>query len=231
MSLPDAARTATTSSTITVKPRRSVPPVLPANRRRRPEFALRHPFGSPITVPTSWHPVACGHARRAGNPSLRPSPGFARPVRQRASASSVAFRGKHSLGTGMLMLSRLAGPPRSTRSRAYAAPASLPPPSQGSLRPGGLREDHHEHASEHAQIVAAVEYTTGDGEKKSYWTRIGVASENGDGSLNLVFNSSRPTSRRRRSRSVRSTTGTSDGARRASPGAAGATTAARFGDQ
>jgi hypothetical protein len=38
------------------------------------------------------------------------------------------------------------------------------------------------------QIVAAVEYTASGGEKKSYWTRIGVAFENRDGSQNLVFN-------------------------------------------
>jgi hypothetical protein len=36
------------------------------------------------------------------------------------------------------------------------------------------------------QIVAAVERGEGD-EKKSYWTRIGVAFENRDGSWNLRF--------------------------------------------
>ena len=37
------------------------------------------------------------------------------------------------------------------------------------------------------QIVAAVERTNGDGEIKSWWTRVGVAFENADGSWNLRF--------------------------------------------
>jgi hypothetical protein len=37
------------------------------------------------------------------------------------------------------------------------------------------------------QIVAAVERTTGDGEVKTWWTRVGVAFQNGDGSWNLRF--------------------------------------------
>ncbi len=36
------------------------------------------------------------------------------------------------------------------------------------------------------QLVAAIERGEGD-EKKSYWTRIGVAFENRDGSYNLRF--------------------------------------------
>ena len=36
------------------------------------------------------------------------------------------------------------------------------------------------------QIVGAVERTVGD-EKKSFWTRIGVAFQNKDGSWNLLF--------------------------------------------
>jgi hypothetical protein len=36
-------------------------------------------------------------------------------------------------------------------------------------------------------IWAAVNYTDGDNEKKSFWTRIGVAFENKDGSWNQVF--------------------------------------------
>jgi hypothetical protein len=37
------------------------------------------------------------------------------------------------------------------------------------------------------QIVGAVERTLESGEKKSWWTRIGVAFENSDGSLALKF--------------------------------------------
>jgi hypothetical protein len=37
------------------------------------------------------------------------------------------------------------------------------------------------------QLVGAVERTVAGGEKKSYWTRIGVAFENADGSWNLRF--------------------------------------------
>ena len=37
------------------------------------------------------------------------------------------------------------------------------------------------------QIVAAVERVTRDGEKSSYWTRIGTAFENSDGSWNQLF--------------------------------------------
>ena len=37
------------------------------------------------------------------------------------------------------------------------------------------------------QIVAAVERKMGDGEVKSWWTRVGVAFENQDGSFNLLF--------------------------------------------
>jgi hypothetical protein len=37
------------------------------------------------------------------------------------------------------------------------------------------------------QIVAAVERANGDGEVKSWWTKIGVAFENRDGSFNLRF--------------------------------------------
>jgi hypothetical protein len=37
------------------------------------------------------------------------------------------------------------------------------------------------------KIVAAVQYTTPNGEKKSRWTNIGVAFENRDGSFNLRF--------------------------------------------
>ena len=36
------------------------------------------------------------------------------------------------------------------------------------------------------QIVAAIERGEGD-QKKSFWTRIGVAFENRDGSFNLLF--------------------------------------------
>lgn len=36
------------------------------------------------------------------------------------------------------------------------------------------------------QLVAAVERGEGD-EKRSYWTRIGVAFENSDGSWNQIF--------------------------------------------
>lgn len=36
------------------------------------------------------------------------------------------------------------------------------------------------------QIVAAVERGDGDN-KKSYWTRIGIAFENKDGSYNMLF--------------------------------------------
>jgi hypothetical protein len=38
------------------------------------------------------------------------------------------------------------------------------------------------------QIVAVIERNSGEGkEKKSFWTRIGVAFENKDGSFNLLF--------------------------------------------
>ena len=37
------------------------------------------------------------------------------------------------------------------------------------------------------QIVAAVERTVGEGEVKTWWTRVGVAFENADGSFNLRF--------------------------------------------
>lgn len=37
------------------------------------------------------------------------------------------------------------------------------------------------------QIVAAVERSTGEGEVKTWWTRVGVAFENQDGSWNLRF--------------------------------------------
>ena len=37
------------------------------------------------------------------------------------------------------------------------------------------------------QIVGAVERTLESGEKKSWWTRIGVAFENADGSIALKF--------------------------------------------
>jgi hypothetical protein len=36
-------------------------------------------------------------------------------------------------------------------------------------------------------IWAAVNYTDSDKEKKTFWTKIGVAFENKDGSSNLVF--------------------------------------------
>lgn len=37
------------------------------------------------------------------------------------------------------------------------------------------------------QIVAAVERAVGEGEVKTWWTRVGVAFENQDGSWNLRF--------------------------------------------
>jgi hypothetical protein len=37
------------------------------------------------------------------------------------------------------------------------------------------------------QIVAAVERKTADGEVRTWWTRVGVAFENNDGSFNLLF--------------------------------------------
>ncbi len=37
------------------------------------------------------------------------------------------------------------------------------------------------------QIVAAVERKAAGGETKTWWTRVGVAFENSDGSFNLLF--------------------------------------------
>lgn len=45
----------------------------------------------------------------------------------------------------------------------------------------------NERAPQRKQIVGAVEWTTADGEKKTHWTRIGVAFPNRDGSWNLLF--------------------------------------------
>jgi hypothetical protein len=65
-------------------------------------------------------------------------------------------------------------------------PARSPKETPSRTPPLPTKEGNAMNDKKMMQIVGAVERTVGD-EKKAWWTRIGVAFENADGSWNLRF--------------------------------------------